>query len=81
MLITLKLLLHLFCLRPTNGLNGYLICHVAANRALFLGPVLTPSYVPHLIREVSTFLVLQSARRSTAEPGGLQLAAKAAGVI
>jgi len=45
------------------------------------GGDLTPNYVPHSIRELSTFLVLQSGRRSVAEPGGLQLAAKAAGVI
>jgi len=42
---------------------------------------LTPNYVPTLIRELSIFFVLQSARRSVAEPGGLQLAAKTAGVI
>jgi len=42
---------------------------------------LTPNYVPTLIRELSTFFILQSGRRSVAEPGGLQLAAKAAGVI
>ena len=42
---------------------------------------LTPNYVPTLIRELSKFFILQSGRRSVAEPGGLQLAAKAAGVI
>ena len=42
---------------------------------------LTPNYVPTLIRELSIFFVLQSARRSVAEPGGLQLAAKAPGGI
>jgi len=42
---------------------------------------LTPNYVPTLIRELSTFFILQSGRRSVAEPGGLHLAAKAAGVI
>jgi len=42
---------------------------------------LTPNYVPTLIRELSTFFILQSGRRSVAEPGGLQFAAKAAGVI
>jgi len=42
---------------------------------------LTPNYVPTSIRELSTFFILQSGRRSAAEPGGLQLAAKAAGVI
>jgi alpha/beta superfamily hydrolase len=42
---------------------------------------LTPNYVPTFIRELSTFFVLQSGRRSVAEPAGLQLAAKAAGVI
>jgi|GEM_PF-4930365 len=42
---------------------------------------LTPIYVPIVIRELSMFFVMQSARRSVAEPGGLQLAAKAAGVI
>ena len=42
---------------------------------------LTPNYVPTLIRELSTFFILQFARRSVAEPGELQLAAKAAGVI
>jgi len=42
---------------------------------------LTPNYVPHLIIELPMFLTLQSGRRSVAEPGGLQFAAKAAGVI
>ena len=42
---------------------------------------LTPNYVPTSIRELPTFFVLQSGRRSVAEPAGLQLAAKAAGVI
>ena len=42
---------------------------------------LTPNYVPTWIRELSTFFLLQSGRQSVAEPGGLQLAAKAAGVI
>ena len=42
---------------------------------------LTPDYVPPLIRDLSTFFILQSGRRSVAEPGGLRLAAKAAGVI
>jgi hypothetical protein len=42
---------------------------------------LTPIYVPTLIRELSTLFVLQSGRRSVAEPGGLQLPANAAGVI
>ena len=38
-------------------------------------PEVTPIYVPTLIRELSTFFILQSGRRSVAEPGGLQLAA------
>ena len=42
---------------------------------------LTPNHVPTSIRELSMFFLSQSGRRSVAEPGGLQLAAKAAGVI
>jgi hypothetical protein len=42
---------------------------------------LTPNYVPTLIRELSTFFIQQSGRQSVAEPGGLQLAPKAAGVL
>ena len=37
------------------------------------GHDLTPNYVPTLIRELSMFFILQSDRRSVAEPGGLQL--------
>ncbi|MFQ5888392.1 MAG: NAD-dependent epimerase/dehydratase family protein, partial [Candidatus Hydrothermarchaeales archaeon] len=39
------------------------------------GPIeidLTPNYIPTLIRELSMFFILQSVRRSVAEPGGLQ---------
>jgi hypothetical protein len=36
---------------------------------------LAPDYLPTLIRELSMFFILQSGRRSVAEPGGLQLAA------
>ena len=42
---------------------------------------LTPYYVPTSIRELSMFFIQQSDRWSVAEPGGLRLAAKAAGVI
>ena len=40
---------------------------------------LTPNYVPTLIRELSTFFILQSGRRSVAEPGGLQHADEPSG--
>jgi hypothetical protein len=50
-------------------------------KELGLIPDLTPNHVPTSVRELSMFFIPQSDRRSVAEPGGLRLAAKTAGVI
>ena len=42
---------------------------------------LTPDYVPHVIREFSTFCVVYCAGRGVAETEGIHVAANAAGVI
>jgi hypothetical protein len=60
------------------------LCRVVINEMLLILMAetdLTPYYVPTSIRELSMFFIPQSGRRSGAEPGGLRLDAKAAGVI